>query len=407
MRSWRYRGRNNRGEAVEGVMEADSADGVAARLQGSGIIPVHIDAAPEDDRGGTPLDMRRFFRRRPGTDALVLFTQQMHALTRSGVPLVQGLRGLAASSFHPRLAQVLGEMVESLEAGRGLSDAMAPHGDVFPAIYVSLVRVGETSGNLEEAFGRLHQYLQFERETRRKIKSAVRYPAIVFAFIGVAIAVISIWVIPAFSRVLSSFDADLPWATKIIIGTSDLIATHWLPGLVLLALAYFGFRFWRSREPGRTRWDRAKLRFPVVGPIIEQATLARFCRAFSTTYRSGVPLGEALGLIARAVDNAWISARVLEMRQGIERGDSLHRSATRTGVFTPLVLQMLQVGEESGRVDQMIDEAANYYEGEVSYRVENLSASIEPILTVGIGVMVLILALGVFLPMWGLSSAAF
>ncbi|MDZ7748261.1 MAG: type II secretion system F family protein [Halofilum sp. (in: g-proteobacteria)] len=268
------------------------------------------------------------------------------------------------------------------------------------------MRVGESSGRLEEAFRRMYQYLEGEQEIVQRIKAATRYPMFVIAAMLIAIFILMTYVIPVFARVFENFDAELPLATQVLIAISGFFAAYWWLILGAVALAWVGFRQWRRTEEGALRWDRRKLGFPVVGDILLRATLARFARAFSMAYRSGVPILEAMNVVASAVDNVWVSRKVLDMREGIERGEAMSRVAARTEVFTPLVIQMLAVGEETGRLDDMVDEVADFYEREVDYDVKNLSTMIEPVLTVGIGILVFLLALGVFLPMWELGSAA-
>ncbi len=408
MPQYKYKGRNDKGELISGVLEGESSDGVARQLMNTGITPVEIQA--HEERPST--DIGELMRRQIGfqkvriTD-LQLFCRQMYSLTRSGVPITRGLRSLAASATNPLLRRVIGELVESLESGRDLAGSLARHPDVFPPVLVSIVRVGEDSGRLEESFQRLYEYFTLEKKTGQQIKSAMRYPLIVLVAMSIAIGVLVMVVIPAFTSVFAQFGADLPLPTRIILGVSDFASSYWYLVLGGVAALVFALRAWVRTESGRYRWDRAKFRIPVVGSIVLRGTLARFARTFAMSYRSGVPLLQALNLVSRAVDNEYVAERILQMRNGVERGESLSRTATTTGLFTPLVLQMLAVGEETGAVDEMLDEAAEFYEQEVAYELENIGASIEPILIVIMGALVLVLALGVFLPMWDLARVAF
>jgi len=199
---------------------------------------------------------------------------------------------------------------------------------------------------------------------------------------------------------------ELPWQTQALIGTSEFFVAYWKYMLGVLVVLIIWLRYYLKTEEGSYRWDKLKLRLPLVGSIILRATLARFARTFAMTARSGVPLIQALSVVARAVDNDYVADKVLSIRSGIERGDSLTRTVVATNMFTPLVIQMLSIGEETGAVDDMLDEVATYYEREVDYDVKNISSAIEPILIIGIGVLVLILALGIFLPMWEMTSLA-
>lgn len=405
MARYQYKGRTQQGEAIQGYLEAASADAVANQLTNSGVIPIDITEAREATAWS--LNLKRFAEnRRPGMDELVLFSRQMHTLTRAGVPIIRAIHGLTQSTRNSYMSRVLEDVANNLEAGRELSGALARHPDVFSGLIVSMVQVGENTGRLDEAFARIAQYLETERQTRNRIKQALRYPTIVLVAIVAAIVIINLVVIPQFGRVFASFDAELPWATQLLVGVSQFFVDYWphlLVGSVGLAV---GARQYVRTERGRFRWHKLKLRLPVVGGIIFRATLGRFARAFSMALRAGVPLIQGLTVVARTVDNDFVADRILIMRNGIERGESLVHTANTAGLFTPLVLQMLAVGEETGAVDDMMDETAGFYEREVDYDLRTLSDAIEPILIVAIGVMVLILALGVFLPMWDLASAA-
>jgi MSHA biogenesis protein MshG len=299
---------------------------------------------------------------------------------------------------------VLGNLRASLDSGRDLSSAMAREAPVFSEFFVNMVRVGETSGRLEEIFQAMYEHLEFGVFMRNQVKSALRYPSFVIAAMTAAIFVINLLVIPAFAKVFKGFQAQLPLMTRILIGFSDFMVAYWW----LLAAAGFATTFlarsWVARPDGRLAWDAIKLRLPIAGKIIKKATLARFARSFALASRSGVPIVQGLTLVGRTVDNAFISDKVEKMRTGVERGESLLRTAVASKIFTPVVLQMVQVGEESGQLDNLMEDVAQIYQREVEYELKTLSSQIEPILIVALGVMVLMLALGIFLPMWDLGK---
>jgi len=276
---------------------------------------------------------------------------------------------------------------------------------IFSHLYVSMIQVGENTGRLDESFLQISEYLELEKGTRDRIKAALRYPVIVIVAIAAAIAVINLFVIPAFAKVYSGLNAELPWATKVLIATSNFTVANWPFILAGLIFIYAGIVMYIRTDNGRYKWDKYKLRLPIIGSIINRSLLARFSRSFAMATRAGVPLIQTMTVVSRAADNSYISERILDMRNGIERGDTLTRTAAATNLFTPLVLQMMSVGEETGAVDDLLQEVAEYYEREVDYDLKNLSAAIEPILIVAIGIMVFILALGVFLPMWDLAGA--
>lgn len=404
MPTFAYRGRGARGEAISGRLEAANAEALADQLLATGVTPIEIREEAQGASLALPAWVRRLAAPKVGLPDLILFSRQMYTLLKAGVPILRALGGLQESSANPTLKEVIADLRLSLDAGRELWQAMHRHPQVFSAFYVSLVRVGETTGRLEEAFLRLFGYLEFEREVRERVKTAVRYPAFVLAAIAVAVAIVTVFVIPAFARIFEGANVPLPLLTRVLIATSDFVVRHWMYLLGLGALAWIAFAAWVRTEAGRRSWDRRKLRLPVVGPILLKISLSRFARAFSLATASGVPIVQALTVVARVLDNAHLALRVEQMREGVERGASILRTAAATGVFTPVVLQMIAVGEESGALDDLLGEIADMYDREVDYAVKNLSAAIEPILTVALGVLVLVLALGVFLPIWEMGS---
>jgi MSHA biogenesis protein MshG len=268
------------------------------------------------------------------------------------------------------------------------------------------VRVGEATGLLDEIFLRLFDHLEFERYMREQVKSALRYPMFVVIAMAVAIVVVNIFVIPAFAKVFEGFGAELPLMTKILLGFSNFMVAWWPVMLVGTIASVFAFRAWVGTVAGRMQWEAIALRFPIAGKIVRKAAMARFARSFALGMRSGVPVMQALTNSSQTVDNTYIAAKIEGMRDTVERGESVVRSAIASGFFTPVVLQMISVGEESGALDDMLEEVGQMYQREVEYELKTLGQQIEPILIVSLGVLVLILALGIFLPMWDLGKVA-
>lgn len=408
MPHYRYKARNNRGDLIEGVLEGASADAIAAQLISGGVTPIDVmrRSAKEADLSSLKETLRRLTKRPPDITDMMMFSRQMYTLMKAGVPIIRAMTGLIEATRNVTLADTLRDIQTNLESGRDLASSLTRHPTIFSTLYVSMIRVGENTGRLDESFLRVAQYLESERDTRERIKSALRYPTFVVVAIAVALGVINVVVIPAFAQIFDRAKVQLPMPTRILIATSDLFVHHWPVMLIALVIAIFGVRAYVRTEKGRYYWDKTKLRLPLVGDLIRRAILGRFSRAFSISLASGVPLVQALSVVSRAVGNEYVGDHIARMRNGIERGDSLTRTAATTGMFTPIVLQMLAVGEETGNVDTLMEEVAGFYEREVDYDLKNLSAVIEPVLIVALGVMVLILALGVFLPMWELFSAA-
>jgi MSHA biogenesis protein MshG len=408
MASFAYRGRNAAGEIVQGVMDGATAGAVADLLFGRGLTPIEIKPATatagRSDKG-TAKNIEFFAPKVEHIDVL-LFSRQIHTLMRAGVPIMRALAGLQESSTNPAMSDVLRDVRESLDAGRELSLSLARHPKVFSPFYLSMVRVGEMTGRLEEVFIRLFDHLAFERFMQEQVKSALRYPSFVVAAMAIAIVIVNIFVIPAFANVFKGFGAELPLMTRLLIGFSDFMVNWWHVLLFGIVAAFLGFNAWRKTIKGRYTWDRFKLKIPIAGKIIRKATLARFAASFALASRSGVPIIQALTNVAETVDNAYIADKVEKMRDGVERGESILRTSINAGVFTPVVLQMIAVGEESGALDDMMKEIADMYQSEVEYELKTLAQQIEPILIVALGVMVLILALGIFLPLWDLGKVA-
>lgn len=403
---YRFKGRDHRGRTVSGEVRAESAAAVAAQLQGTGVTPIRIEAGVANASALPAVLRMEIFERKPGVADLMLFARQMYSLTKSGVPIVRALRGLAESSRSPAMVRALEDVVESLGAGRDLASGLARHPGIFNPLFVNVVRVGENSGKLDDAFLRLYHYLAFDANTRAKVKAALRYPVIVLVAVGVAVGVIMTMVVPQFASAFRSFGAELPGPTKAIIAVSNFTVNYWYLLVALVIGAILAVRSAIATPQGQRFMDNLKLRLPVLGSIVHRATLARFARSFAVIVRAGVPLMEGLLLVSRAVQNEVIADKIRHLRESVERGESLSRAAAASGMFTPLILQMLSVGEETGRVDEMMEEVADFYDREVAADVDNLAALLEPILIVTVGGVVLLLALGVFLPMWDLAGAA-
>ncbi len=405
---YQYKARGHLGAAVEGTMEAVSSDAVATKLQESGMTPVDIFAAKTAVAGivSREIDFHGLFSEKVTDTDIIQFSRQMRSLTKAGVPMLSALHGLSQSTKNKKLSDAIHKVTASLEAGRDLATSLSEHPTIFSLFYVSMVRIGETTGQLDEIFLQLGRYLERDKRTRSQIKAAVRYPSFVIIAISIAIAIINLFVIPTFASVFARFGSELPLATRILMGISQFSVAYWHIILSLLVVVIFGLRQYIRTEEGRYRLDKYKLNIPLAGEIIYRATLARFTRLFSMSTKAGVPLITALTVVAKALDNTYVEKRILAMQIGIERGESITRTAAATGMFDPLVMQMMAVGEETGSIDTLLAEVAEFYEAEVENDIDKLSARIEPILTVVIAGIVLVLALGVFLPMWNLAGVA-
>lgn len=406
MATFRYSGRNAEGAKVAGIVDGNSAEAVASELLGKSITPLTIEAQNAVD-ADVFASIGEFLRRKHvDLDELIIFCRQMYSLAKAGVPIIRAIAGLGESNRNLYFREVLQKVRSDLEGGVSMAVALNAHPKVFGTLFVSMISVGENTGQLDQAFRQLASYLELERETRKRIKQATRYPLFVLSAMAVALTVINLFVIPAFSKVFAQFQAQLPLPTRILIATSQSFQDYWWLLALLLGGSLYAFFKWIETEAGALKWDQLKLRLPIVGGIFERIALARFTRTFAMMYKAGVPLLQTLSINSASVGNKYIGQAILGMRESVERGEALTRSASASGLFTPLVLQMMAVGEETGALDDLFVEVADFYEQEVDYDLKQLADAIEPILIVAMGVMVLILALGVFLPMWELASAA-
>ena len=401
-----YKARNARGELVEGTLESADSGGVADLLINTGVTPVDIRQTANPQAKTSDNWWKKLTEEKVKDIDVQLFSRQIYTLLKAGVPIMRGLAGLQESAVNKTFAGIIQDLRESLDAGRELSAAMHRHPTIFSAFYLSMIRVGEMTGRLEEVFIRLFDHLEFEREMGERVRTALRYPSFVILAMAIAIGVINLFVIPAFAKVYGSFNAELPMVTRILINSSNFMVNYWGLMLAIIIGGVIGFKYYIGTEAGRYRWDKIKLRIPIAGKIILKGTLARFARSFALASKSGVPIIQSLNVVAQTVDNAYIASRIEQMRDGIERGESILRTAATANVFTPVVLQMIAVGEETGDLDSLMEEIAQMYEREVDYELKTLSSQIEPILITGLGVLVLILALGVFLPIWDLGKVA-
>lgn len=401
---FQYQARNPQGELQKGRSEGASAAQVADHLLAAGMIPLDIRALPQPVELSLGAVLGQNRRQSVGPVELQLFSRQLHTLLRAGVPIQRALVSLRESSVNAGFAAVLADIIDSLGQGRELSVALARHPKIFDSFYLAMVRVGEMTGRLDEVLDRLAVHLDFERRSREKVKTAVRYPIFVIIALAVALGVINLFVIPAFSKVYAGLNTDLPLMTRILIGTSTFTRDNIVFLLAGAAGAVLGFRAWTRTDSGHYVWDRTKLGLPIVGKILRKSALARFARSFALAARSGVPILQTLSVVSAVADNRYYADKISGMREGIERGESLLRTSTLAGIFTPVVLQMLAVGEETAELDTLLQEIAVMYEQEVEYEISTLSQQIEPILIVALGAMVLVLALGVFLPIWDMGS---
>ncbi|MEY5029309.1 MAG: hypothetical protein RLZ63_1624 [Pseudomonadota bacterium] len=404
MEHYRYKGRNKRGDIMRGTVEAANPEGVVSWMVTSGISPISVH------RQADPLKNQPYWLRAiqgqkklDKTDLLML-TRQFGTLLKAGIPLLQAVSGLQNGSRQPEMTKLLSALYASLDKGSELSDAMARHPAFFDDYYVNMIRVGESAGKLDEVFARLYTQLDFDRRMRQKIKSVLRYPALVTGAILVATMIVMVYVIPSFSGIYRSMSVELPAVTQFLISISNTVAKYWSGILAFSALGVLAVRYYLSTPMGRFKWDKFKLKLPIIGTVLTKATTARFCRSFGMAMKSGVPIVTALALVSRVVDNAYYQDRIMGIREAISQGDSLLTGFQVAGIFSPIELQMISVGEETGDIETMVQQLATLYQDEVEYEASQLAETLEPVLLVFMAGLVVVLLLGIFLPMWNMTQ---
>lgn len=400
MATYQYQGRNAQGQKVNGQVDAPTEELAAEALVNKGVIPTAIVKGKSAE--ASSFDINNIFAQAIPLEILVIFCRQLYSLTKAGVPLLRAIKGLVQNCANKQLKHALEEVGHELTNGRSLSASMQLHPKVFSPLFVSMINVGENTGRLDQALFQLSQYYEQELETRKRIKTAMRYPIFVLSFISIAMLVLNIKVIPQFTSMFAKFGVDLPLPTRILIATSDFFVNYWVWLIAALVMMFFAFKSWIGTAAGREKWDKFRLRVPIVGDIVNRAQLSRFSRTFALMLKSGVPLNQSLALSGEALGNKFLELRILEMKSAIEAGSTVSSTAIQSEIFTPLVIQMISVGEETGRIDELLLEVSDFYDREVDYDLKTLTARIEPLLLVIVAGMVLLLALGIFLPMWGM-----
>ncbi|HKW79869.1 MAG TPA: type II secretion system F family protein [Casimicrobiaceae bacterium] len=388
---WEGTDRTNR--QVRGEMRAASETVVTTTLRRQGIRIAKLRR--QSFRGG----------RRVTEKDITFFTRQLATMLRAGVPLLQAFEIVARGHSNARFARLMMDIKGRVEAGSSLSQAFREHPGQFDALYCNLVHAGETAGMLDGILERLATYKEKILAIKSKIKSALFYPVSVVVVAVVVIWVIMIWVIPAFKSVFSSFGANLPAPTLIVIGVSDFFVSYWWAMAAIIFGVIFGFLFLHRRSPPfRFAIDRLSLRLPVIGAVLEKATIARWTRTLATMFAAGVPLVESLDAVAGASGNAVYIAGTRKIQTQVSTGTSLTNAMHNTGLFPTMVLQMTQIGEESGSLDGMLSKVAEFFEREVDDAVAALSSLLEPIIIVFLGVVIGGLVVAMYLPIFKLGA---
>ncbi len=400
-----YRGRDSNGLQVKGTLEAGSSHAVADQLMEAGIMPVQIRASRMHPLSGDLSKRLIKMNRHVKIEELMLFSRQCYSMLKAGVPIMDTLTSIQEYSRNPSLKATLAEVRTDLDSGLQLSQALASHPRIFSEFYISMIKAGEQSGTLENAFLTLASHIRFDKQTKDSIKAAMRYPTFVVVAIAIAMVVVNIFVIPTFAGVFRSMGAELPEMTRMLIAFSDFMVHSWRDMLLGLVLFIIVTALLLRTEKGRKLWDRFKLRIPIIGKVIYKATMARFARSLGSSYRCGIPIVQGLEIVGEVIDNKYLQTKITAVISNVEQGRSLTQATTATNAFDPLMLQMIHIGEDTGDLDGLLIEIGEMYEREVEYDVSNLSQNIEPVLIVLMAAAVLFFALAIYLPMWDYSQA--
>lgn len=400
MARYQYKARDRRGNAVSGSIDADTAQAASAALGSRGLVPVSI----RENAVSAGLAMPVWGTRPVSQQEINVFTRQLWTLYRAGIPLLAGLLSLKEQARSERFRRILAQIIEDLEAGASLSASLARHPRVFSMLYVNTVKAGEASGRLDEIFHRLATMGEFQLETQEKVKAATRYPLLAFSSLVAAFFLVVTFVVPRFSVLFAQFKQELPVPTKILLALHGAITHYWIAMIAGVAALAWAGRWYAGTEAGGYQWDLLKIRVPVLGRLTFNLLMSRFSKILAELLGSGLPILQALQLVSESVGNRVIERAVLQIRDSVNEGKTMSEPMKKSGLFAPMVVQMVAVGEQSGKTDELLSHVADYYEDQANLMIKNLTTLIEPVLVVVLGGMVTFLALGVFLPTWNLVN---
>jgi len=394
-----YKVRDQSGNLIEGTLAGDSLPVVVGRLREMGYLPVSVTPA-----GGAGLRTEIVI---PGiTDRIrakevAMFTRQFATMVDSGLSISRSLAVLANQVENKFLAQKLRAIRDDVEAGSSLSAAMAKYPKVFDNLYVSMVQAGEVGGSIDVVLKGTADQLEKSVELSRKIRGAMTYPIVVVSVIGTIFIAMMVIIVPIFKKLFKTLGGKLPYPTRVLITISDTLVS-WRAGIVVAVIiaAIVLFRYWIKTESGRLKWDAFKMKPPIFGALTHKAVLARFASTLSSLLASGVPIMESLDIVTQAVGNAVMANAVQSIKAAVREGKPFAEPMRRFDIFPPLIIQMVEVGEQTGALDDMLQKAADYYLGEVSQTVDNLTSILEPLLVVTMGVVVGAVIISLYLPMF-------
>lgn len=405
MQTFKYQGRDANGIVVSGNVKAVSSDDVVIFLQKHNIVPLSIEETKTQDNIFKQF-LGFFGVGQVKLNEIMNFCRQLATLNAAGVPIIKALNQLGQSSRSPILSAALTTISDDIAAGKTLSNAMRNFPNIFSSILINVVEVGENTGHLNETLIQLGGFLEKSIINRRRLAAAVRYPIFVVSSVLMAMIAMNYLVIPKFADMFSKMHLALPWPTLLLIATSTFMIKHWFLIIVIAISIVFGISRLFHIPKFRYLWDKYILRLPVIGDLQKRIVLSQFSWTFSLILSAGVPVIKGITLAGSTTGNSYFTKQIFVMRDAIEHGESFTQAAIKSGLFLPTILQMIEVGEESGRLDDILNEVARYYESEVDYDLKRLNEILEPLLLAIVGACVLVLALAIYLPLWDMVKIA-
>lgn len=400
MPNYHYKVRDKFSKPVSGIMSAENESAVAVKLSQLGFTPISITETKEAGKAAqflSPAVRIKF-------SDLNMFTRQLATLQKAGLPILLSLSALRQQAQNRILKEVIAQVIRDIEAGLSLSAALEKYPLIFDPLYVNMVASGEASGRLDAVLERLADLIEHDETIRLRIKSATRYPLIVVAAIIIGFTILTTLVIPRYAKIYAQYTTTLPLPTQVLLGINYLVTKFWWLVIILAAAIYFIFKKYINTKAGRMAWDSFKLKVPVFGPLLLKLSISRFTRITSMLMRSGIPILKILDISSGSTGNVVVSRAIINIKNNVAEGKGISEPMKISGLFPPIVTQMVAVGEETGKLDDLLIHVSNYYQEQVDYTINNLTALIEPLLIVTLGLGVLFMALGVFLPMWNLMS---
>jgi len=404
MAFFQYRAADQGGKVVEGVMEADAERSVILRLREMGCVPLRIAVPSERAIGAPRQQVPLFTKRKVNQQQLLQFTRELGALLAAGLPLDRSLSILGGMVEGGELSKIVRSLVEAVRAGKSLAVSMGEHPEVFPKIYVNMIRAGEAGGILESVLRYLTEYMESTLALKEDIKSALIYPLILATAAGISLIVLFVFVIPKFAAIFRDNGKALPWITKVVIGFSQFLAEYGWILLVVLCAAIVGALFYVRSAEGRSEWDRLSLRSPLIGDLLRKFETARFSRTLAALLKGGVPLLDALGTVQGVIGNRLLARAISQVQARVREGKGMARPLGDSGLFPPLALNMIAVGEETGKLESMLAEVAGYYDQEVKRSTKRMMALLEPVLILAMGLIIGIVVISMLLAIFSIND---